>query len=123
MLTKEEYRTWLQKRILRHLAIRAGQAPGRFVVPTMTALKRATWCENAELILNTIDALVEAGQIRVAGRYVNGEFVLGYMCLPAKLRTRNERPTSGDLRLTPEDENFLRSCGIAAGQPEVVAVR
>jgi hypothetical protein len=124
MMTDEEYRALLEKRILRHLAMKAGKNPGHFVCPSMAGLREAAWREDDERILEAIDRLLDSGQIRAVERVgTDGQLITGYICLPAKHRTVDRRPISSELRLTPEDEDFLRSCGIGVEEPEVVGVR
>ena len=116
--TVQEYTGYLDKKILRHLAIKAGRNTGYFVAPTLAGLKRATWCDDEEWITECVKRLVRTGQIRAALGTVDGELVAGFICLPAKHRGRlkqeQARQDPDAWNLTTADVAWLRSVAICA---------
>lgn len=111
-MTEIESLEILERKVLRHLAIKAGRNPAYFVVPTMDGLMRATWCDDQALIKRLISNLVRKGKIVPASRTIGGHSSYGFTCLPAKLRDEQCRVVSAELKLTPRDRSFLKRCGI-----------
>jgi hypothetical protein len=111
-MTETESLEFLERKVLRHLAIKAGRNPAYFVVPTMEGLMRATWCDDQRLIKILIANLVRKGKIVPASRTTGGQTSYGFTCLPAKLRDEHWKVVSAELKLTPCDRAFLKGCGI-----------
>jgi hypothetical protein len=110
----------LERKVLRHFAIKAGRNPGYFVAPTIEGLMRATWCDDEGLIKSLVATLVTKGKVVPASRILDGQKVYGFTCLPAKFREPRSQQIPAELKLTPYDREFLRSCGI---DPEVEDTR
>jgi hypothetical protein len=102
----------LERKVLRHFAIKAGRNPGYFAAATIEGLTRATWCDDEGLIKSLVASLVVKGKIIPASRILDGQKVYGFTCLPAKFREPRSQQILGELKLTPYDREFLRSCGI-----------
>ena len=115
-MTETESLELLERKVLRHLAIKAGRNPGYFVAPNIEGLKRATWCDDEDLIKSLVGTLVQKSQIIPASRMIDSRKVYGFVCLPAKLRGPKVREIHPELRLTPYDLKFLKECGIWADE-------
>jgi hypothetical protein len=113
-MTETETLELLERKVLRHMAIKAGRNPGHFVAPTMEGLMHATWCEDEGLIESLVAGLVAKGNITPSSRTIDGQTVYGFTCLPARLRDSTCRKIAAELKLTPFDLEFLKECGIAS---------
>jgi hypothetical protein len=111
-MTEAESLELLERKVLRHLAIKASRNPSYFVVPTIEGLMRATWCDDQGLIKSLISNLVRKGKIVPASRAIGDRTSYGFTCLPAKLRDEECKVVSAELKLTPCDRAFLKGCGI-----------
>lgn len=115
-MTQTETLELLERKVLRHLAIKAGRNPAYFVSPAIDGLMRATWCDDEQLLSDIVAGLVRNGKIIPASRTIDGQVVYGFTCLPAKLREQRYGKISSELKLTPYDRELLKRCGIAVDE-------